>query len=290
MQPKLERRRAPVFTYMKPPPPFFPGGLNAFHTSSACSGDATIAGTKRRARPSPLPMVFPAGFPQNSRLQKHYLSRGRQRFITFEQDWLDNNALVAQHIGDSIRPWETWQRLRRKENDPAVLHAASNVLSAGREYPTLTSIRWRHDGVHQGFGTAIFLTAVSHGRWDCSPGSIAFQHQQQIPVVISCVVTGGSSRVGQDRGRGPGKHLPAQARRYRLSSATFRRFPRANVYQLRPGKSGQSGSLLSYTTMITISKRICVGARRVRNLIFLSAQRLKGFPRRPAHVRLYWFS
>jgi hypothetical protein len=187
-------------------PAVFPSGLNGFHNKiglpfvthhrwyqNGCSPATPIVGT----------YGLSGGLPLQYNAWKDIVYKvADSGSICFEQDWLDNNALVAQHISDLDSAMGNMAKACKDKN--MTQHYCMPLpmyYQQAAKYPTLTAIRSTNDGYRQSFWdphvfNSRFAWSMGMYPWvDCFPST-----NNQTGCLLSCVLAGAyfapSDRIG----------------------------------------------------------------------------------------------
>jgi hypothetical protein len=273
----------------------FPNGLNAFHNKlglplvthhrwyeASCSPIATTYGLS-----GGLPTKYAAW--QN--IIYHVADSGS---ITFEQDWLDNNALVAQHIGDLDSAMGNMAKAcAEKKMTQQYCMPLPMYYQQAAKYPTLTSIRSANDGYNQGFWNSHifnsrFAWSMGLFPWvDCFPST-----NNNTGCVISCVVTGGffppSDKIGVEV---LANILPATRRDGTLVKCDVPALPTEQTYiNFGQGKAANPVTF-TYTDHGNNFKTYYVWAPGAAATSYSFSPAAEGFPAPAAGMYAYnWFS
>ena len=262
----------------------FPSGLNEFHTriglpfvthhrwyEASCSPIATTYG---------LSGGLPTKYAAWQDIIYHVADSGS---ITFEQDWLDNNALVAQHIGDLDSAMGNMAKVcAEKKMTQQYCMPLPMYYQQAAKYPTLTAIRSANDGYVQGYWNdhifnSRFAWSMGLFPWvDCFPST-----NNNTGCVVSCVVARQVTfrRRTRSGSRSWPIFCPRQGATAYLSSATYRRSPPSRHTSISDREKPLIRSRLPIPTTVTISRRFICGCPARPLPRILSAPRRKDFPR-----------
>ncbi len=175
----------------------FPNGLGAFHTRMGVPLFCHHRWYQTGCTP-PSPVVgqwgLSGGLPIKYAAWQYILDHAPDSGIaTFEQDWLDNNALVAQHIGDLDSAMGNMATVCAAYSmDQQYCMPVPMYYQQAAKYPTLTTIRVTGDGYNQ----SKWNDLIFNSRFAWSMGMFPFYDNNrstnnQTGCIISAVVTAG---------------------------------------------------------------------------------------------------
>jgi hypothetical protein len=132
-------------------PQVFPSGLNGFHNRIGIPFVTHHRWYETSCSPIATRYGLSGGLPLKYTAWKEIISGvADSGSITFEQDWLDNNARVAQHICDLDSAMGNMARVcAEKKITQQYCMATPMYYQQAMKYPTLTTMRTCNDGYKQ---------------------------------------------------------------------------------------------------------------------------------------------
>jgi hypothetical protein len=113
--------------------------------------------------------------------------------MSFEQDWLNENALVAEHIGDLDSAMGNTAKVCSQLNlTQMYCMELPMYFQQAAKYPTLTTIRSTNDGYEQNYWTDHIFTSRFAWSMGLFPWTDNFKSTNSLTgCIISCVLSGG---------------------------------------------------------------------------------------------------
>jgi len=214
--------------------------------------------------------------------------------MCFEQDWLNQNALVAQHIGDLDSAMGNTAKVCSQLNlTQQYCMELPMYFQQAAKYPTLTTIRSTNDGYQQAYWIDHIFTSRFAWSMGMFPWTDNFKSTNGLTgCIISCVLSGGifgpSDQIGAEV---PANILPATRRDGALIKCDVPALPTEATYIAFAQSKAANPVTFSYTDHGNNFKTYYVWAPGAAATSYSFSPAAEGFPASANGMYAYnWFS